>query len=235
MYHDTVNHPNETVGGSECSSVPIFALRPTTQDRQSARDQLKRLPPSVVCGIAAYYVENESGAKLARPELFRLLAVSHPGDVLLIEQVDRLSRSPRRTGKSSALSWPRVRCASLRWNLPTSWMLATQADDFTGRMFDAINSMMLDVLAAVARKELRGSAPTSAQGQGQERAKVAGVYKGRPRMPSGTPELRRCCARVVVDGCPTGVQLLSGNGGEDSLNGCTLSPNWSDESRGSDV
>ena len=32
------------------------------------------------------------GASLARPELFRLLADSRPGDVLLIEQVDRLSR-----------------------------------------------------------------------------------------------------------------------------------------------
>ena len=38
------------------------------------------------------YVEIESGAKLARPELFRLLAGCRPGGVLLIEQVDRLSR-----------------------------------------------------------------------------------------------------------------------------------------------
>jgi DNA invertase Pin-like site-specific DNA recombinase len=30
-------------------------------------------------------VENESGASLARPELFRLLADSKPGDILLIE------------------------------------------------------------------------------------------------------------------------------------------------------
>ena len=30
--------------------------------------------------------------KLARPELFRLLADSQPADVLLVEQVDRLSR-----------------------------------------------------------------------------------------------------------------------------------------------
>jgi len=42
--------------------------------------------------IAAWHVENESGAKLARPELFRLLNDSQPGDILLVEQVDRLSR-----------------------------------------------------------------------------------------------------------------------------------------------
>jgi DNA invertase Pin-like site-specific DNA recombinase len=35
---------------------------------------------------------NESRTKLARPELFRLLADAQPGDILLVEQVDRLSR-----------------------------------------------------------------------------------------------------------------------------------------------
>src|SRR5262245_52107677 len=49
--------------------------------------------PSAARGltIAACYVENESGAKLARPELFRMLADAQPGDILLV-QVDRLSR-----------------------------------------------------------------------------------------------------------------------------------------------
>jgi hypothetical protein len=52
--------------------------------------------------IAACYTENESGAKLARPELFRLLADSEPGDILLIEQVDRLSRL-------TAADWERLK------------------------------------------------------------------------------------------------------------------------------
>ncbi|OVZ76804.1 resolvase [Yersinia kristensenii] len=42
--------------------------------------------------ICNYYAENESGARLERPERFRLLNDSRPGDVLLIEDVDRLSR-----------------------------------------------------------------------------------------------------------------------------------------------
>ena len=42
--------------------------------------------------MAVWYVENESGASLKRPELFRLLGDCKAGDVLLIEQVDRLSR-----------------------------------------------------------------------------------------------------------------------------------------------
>ena len=69
-------------------------LRASTdeQDATRARDQLKAFAAERGLSIASWYVENESGAKLARPELFRLLADAHPGDVLLVEQVDRLSR-----------------------------------------------------------------------------------------------------------------------------------------------
>lgn len=38
------------------------------------------------------YVENESGTKLNRPILTRLLSESKQGDILLVESVDRLSR-----------------------------------------------------------------------------------------------------------------------------------------------
>jgi DNA invertase Pin-like site-specific DNA recombinase len=91
--------------------------------------------------IGGKYVENESGAKLARPELFRLIADSQPDDVLLIEQVDRLSRL-------TAADWQKLRAdldakqiRVVALDLPTSWMLAGPADDFTGRMFRALNSI----------------------------------------------------------------------------------------------
>src|ERR1700759_4689351 len=61
------------------------------QDANRARAQVESFAAERGMQIASWYVENESGAKLARPELFRLLADAHPGDVLLIEQVDRLS------------------------------------------------------------------------------------------------------------------------------------------------
>ena len=124
--------------------------------------------------IAAWYLESESGAKLARPELFRLLADAHPGDVLLVEQVDRLSRL-------GAADWDRlkaelaarkVRVVAL--DLPTSWTMATtgKVDDFTGRMFGAINGMMLDMLAAVARKDYEDRRRRQFQGQGEGRRQV---------------------------------------------------------------
>ena len=156
-------------------------LRASTdeQDATRARDQVQTFAAERGMQIAAWYIENESGARLDRPELFRLLSDSHPGDVLLVEQVDRLSRL-------KAADWERlkielasrqVRVVAL--DLPTSWVMATgKVDEFTGRMFEAINGMLLDMLAAVARKDYEDR--RRRQMQGQAKAKAAGKYVGRP-------------------------------------------------------
>jgi DNA invertase Pin-like site-specific DNA recombinase len=67
-------------------------LRASTdhQDAQRARGAVEAFAAERQLVVAATYVENESGASLARPELFRLISDSKPGDILLIEQVDRL-------------------------------------------------------------------------------------------------------------------------------------------------
>jgi DNA invertase Pin-like site-specific DNA recombinase len=149
------------------------------QDANRAREQLKAFAADRGLRIAAYYVENESGAKLARPELFRLLADSQPGDILLVEQVDRLSRLTAEDWEhlKAELVARRVRVVAL--DLPTSWMMATHTiDEFTGRMFEAVNGMLLDMLAAVARKDYDDR--RRRQAQGQAKAKAEGRYKGRP-------------------------------------------------------
>jgi DNA invertase Pin-like site-specific DNA recombinase len=156
-------------------------LRASTgdQDAGRARTDLEAFAKEHGLTIAATYVENESGASLARPELFRLLADAHPGDILLVEQVDRLSRLTASDWEKlkAELTARRVRVVAL--DLPTSWMMATaKADDFTGRMFDAINGMMLDMLAAVARKDYEDR--LRRQQQGQEKARAQGRYQGRP-------------------------------------------------------
>ena len=71
---------------------------------------------------------------------------------------------------------------SLRLDLPTSWMLASGKGDqrsyeLTSRMFAAVNGMMLDMLAAVARKDYEDR--RRRQAQGQARAKAEGKYRGR--------------------------------------------------------
>jgi DNA invertase Pin-like site-specific DNA recombinase len=57
-------------------------------------------------------------------------------------------------------------------------MAKVNGDEFTTRMFDALNAMMLDMLAAVARKDYEDR--RRRQAQGQAKAKAEGRYKGRP-------------------------------------------------------
>lgn len=156
-------------------------LRASTkeQDASRARTDLETFAAERGLVIAAFYIENESGASLQRPELFRLLSDSSPGDVLLVEQVDRLSRL-------NAADWERLR-AEIRQrqvkvvalDLPTSWQLAGDfGEDFTARIAEAINGMLLDMLAAIARKDYDDR--RRRQAQGIQKAKAKGVYSGRP-------------------------------------------------------
>ena len=148
------------------------------QDANRARDQLKAFASEHGLKVAAWYTENESGAKLARPELFRLLADSQRGDIILIEQVDRLSRLTAGDWEKlkAEIAARHVRVVAL--DLPTSWMMTTgNGDEFTGRMFDAINNLMLDMLAAIGRKDYEDR--RRRQAQGQVKAKAEGRYRGR--------------------------------------------------------
>lgn len=155
-------------------------LRASTkeQDATRARASLDQFAAGHGLRIAAYYVENESGAKLQRPELFRLLSDCHPGDILLVEQVDRLSRLNDADWKRlrAEIAAKGVRVVAL--DLPTSHQLANAADEFTGRMLEAINGMMLDMLAAIARKDYVDR--RRRQAEGIAKAKAEGRLKGRP-------------------------------------------------------
>jgi DNA invertase Pin-like site-specific DNA recombinase len=155
-------------------------LRASTgeQDANRARASLEAFAADRGLAIAASYVENGSGAKLARPELFRLLADSKPGDILLIEQVDRLSRLTADDWQHLRAELDRRQVRVVALDLPTSWSLAAPSDEFTSRMFQGVNSMMLDVLTAAAPKDNEDR--RRRQAQGQAKAKAEGRYKGRP-------------------------------------------------------
>lgn len=171
-------------------------LRASTaeQDASRARGALDAFAAERGLRIAARYIENESGAKLNRPELFRLLADCDPGDVLLVEQVDRLSRLSSRdwTKLRGEIDAKQVRIVAL--DLPTSWQLVAPTDEFTSRMFAAVNGMMLDVLAAVARKDYDDR--RRRQAEGTARAKAAGLYRGRRANVARNEEI----ARLLRDG-----------------------------------
>jgi len=157
-------------------------LRASTseQDASRARDALEQFAADHGQHIACEYLENESGAKADRPELLRLLKDAKKGDVLLIESIDRLSRLPAEDWQKlkAAIDSKGLRIVAL--DLPTSHqgIANTKGDEFTGRMLAAINSMLVDMMAAIARKDYEQR--RERQAQGIKKAKEEGRYKGRP-------------------------------------------------------
>lgn len=157
-------------------------LRASTSEQNAlrAQDCLDEFAQQHGHRIAARYVENASGASEDRSELRRLLEDAQPGDILLTESVDRLSRLPKEAWArlKSEIESKGLRVVSL--DLPTSHaaLSANSQDEFTSRMLDAINDMLLQIVAAVARKDY--DQRRERQQQGIQQAKAAGRYKGRP-------------------------------------------------------
>ncbi|MFM0514254.1 recombinase family protein [Paraburkholderia sp. RL17-373-BIF-A] len=150
-------------------------LRASTADQNAnrAENAIREFAAQQGVRIAAWFRENESGTKLDRPELFNLIEQSEQGDVLLVEQVDRLSR----LGESDwnklrgLLKSKGIRVVAL--DLPTSYGALKSTDgveSFEGRMLSAVNEMMLDMLAAVARKDLDDRKRRAAEGVARRRA-----------------------------------------------------------------
>ncbi|MNM65671.1 putative transposon Tn552 DNA-invertase bin3 [compost metagenome] len=146
------------------------------QDASRAKQQLEDFALENGLKIAAFYAENESGASLQRPVLFELIKEAHPGDILLVEQVNRLSRLKDSDWLSLKKSLNEKNIKVIALDLPTSWMMS-RSDEFTESMFAALNNMMMDMLAAVARKDYLTRRNRAAQGV--EKAKKANKYKGR--------------------------------------------------------
>ncbi|EPJ3823873.1 recombinase family protein [Pseudomonas aeruginosa] len=157
-------------------------LRASTdeQDAGRARTFLEKFASDHNKVIACEYLENASGAAADRPELLRLLKDARKGDVLLVESIDRLSRLPADDWAKlkSAIDAKGLRIVAL--DLPTSHqgMRDTQGDEFTRRMLAAINSMLVEMMAAIARKDYEQR--RERQAQGIQKAKAAGKYQGRP-------------------------------------------------------
>lgn len=157
-------------------------LRASTdeQDAGRARATIEQFTSSHNKVIASEYVENVSGATADRPELLRLLKDARKGDVLLVESIDRLSRLPVDDWHKlkAAIDAKGLRIVAI--DLPTSHqgLRDTKGDEFTDRMLGAINSMLVEMMAAIARKDYEQR--RERQAQGIEKAKAEGKYQGRP-------------------------------------------------------
>ena len=157
-------------------------LRASTieQDANRANGALEQFAADHGQVVASTYTENASGTEANRPELLRLLKDARKGDVLLVESIDRLSRmeDPDWRMLKATIDSKGLRIVAL--DLPTSHLAlrVSQGDEFTSRMLGAINNMMIEMMAAIARKDYQQR--RERQAQGIAKAKSSGAYKGRP-------------------------------------------------------
>ncbi|CEE92769.1 Resolvase (fragment) [Xenorhabdus nematophila str. Anatoliense] len=154
-------------------------LRALTEDQYTdrAKEMLEQFVQERGHKIASYYRENISGTKLDRPELGRLLMDSHHNDILLVEQIDRLSNSDWMTLKKQ-IEQHELRIVSL--DVPTSWQALSdkdlsEFDPITRAVVIAINSMLIDLMAAMSHKDWLSR--RQRQKQGIERAHTLGKYR----------------------------------------------------------
>lgn len=156
-------------------------LRASTSDQNAKRAQntLQQFVQQKGRRVAGWYIENESGASLQRPELLRLLNDAAIGDAILIEQIDRLSRLDESSWFTLKEMLLKKELKVISLDLPTSHLAFSSqiTDEFTNSMMKAINGMMMDMLAAIARKDYQDR--RRRQAEGIEKAKAEGKYKGR--------------------------------------------------------
>jgi len=146
-------------------------LRASTKDQDAdrARESLEAFAAEKGLTIAGVYAENVSGTKLDRLELMRLLDVAQPGDILLCESVDRLSRLSQADWLTLKTT---IKGKGLRLvvaDLPTSHMLVADKG-ITGQIMDVINDMLIELMATMARLDQEKRVERINQGLKKKRA-----------------------------------------------------------------
>jgi len=127
-------------------------LRASTKDQDAlrAKASLESFAKDKGLSIADTYAENISGTKLQRPELMRLLNAAQPDECIICESVDRLSRLSKSDWETLKAT---IKAKGLRLviaDLPTSHVMVEDTG-ISGQIFEIINSMLLDIMATMAR------------------------------------------------------------------------------------
>lgn len=127
--------------------------------------------------IAGIYREKASGARIDRPELLRMIADLQPGEVVVAEKMDRLSRLPLPEAEQLIAA---IRAKGARLAIPGLVDLsdmARAADGMAKIVLESTQEMLLKIALQMARDDYETR--RDRQHQGISLAKTAGKYAGR--------------------------------------------------------
>lgn len=97
------------------------------------------------------YIENESGTKLNRPILNKLLEESENSDTLLVESVDSLSRLSQNDFEILKNCMKERGLRLVVADLPTTHMKFDEDQSITSSILNLINNRLIDLIATMAR------------------------------------------------------------------------------------
>lgn len=153
-------------------------LRVSTEEQDLARQE------AIVTGaratgyyVAAVYREKASGARPDRPELLRMIADLQPGEVVVAEKIDRISRLPLPEAERLVAA---IRAKGARLAVPGILDLSELVADTAGVariVLEAVQDMLLRVALQTARDDYETR--RERQREGIEVARRAGRYTGR--------------------------------------------------------
>ncbi|MGU7773756.1 recombinase family protein [Burkholderia sp. MR1-5-21] len=127
--------------------------------------------------VAGVYREKASGARVDRPELLRMIADLQPGEVVIAEKIDRISRLQLDDAEKLVAS---IREKGARLAVPGIVDLTDLAADARGVakvVLESVQDMLLKVALQAARDDYEDR--RERQRQGIELAKRDGRYVGR--------------------------------------------------------
>ena len=150
--------------------------------------------------IAGVYREKASGARADRPELLRMIADLQPGEVVVAEKIDRISRLPLAEaqrlvgtirGKGARLAVP---------GLVDLSEFAIAADGVARIVLESVQELLLKLALQMARDDYETAASDSVRVCNLPRPPVnmRGVYP----MPPPISASSRCAAQVSRSSAP---------------------------------
>ena len=127
--------------------------------------------------VAGVYKEKASGARADRPELLRLIGDLQPGEIVVAEKIDRISRLPLPEAEKLVDS---IRDKGAKLSVPglvDLTELISDSDGVTKIVIESVQELLLKLALQMARDDYETR--KERQRQGIELAKERGKYKGR--------------------------------------------------------
>ena len=158
--------------------VARIYLRVSTGEQDLARQE-SLIESAKASGyyVAGVYREKASGARADRPELLRMIGDLQPGEVVVAEKIDRISRLPLPEAEQLVAS---IRERGARLAVPGILdlsELAEGADGVAKVVLESVQEMLLKLALQMARDDYEERRVR--QRQGIELARAAGRYAGR--------------------------------------------------------